>query len=842
MSSLRLCGVAVTTALLLAGCASDTIETVVEPDPGVTAFAPNGQVSVNIRWTDYGVPYVKANNYESLGYGVGYAFAQDNICILADQVVKFNSQRARYFGPDQVPGSGDSGNIINDFGYLALGIRANAERGFATMTEEAQALLTGYAAGYNYYLANNAAEIDPTCAGQPWLQPITALDLMTYAQGVALLPGASNFVSAMFVAVPPGVDYLPQPIAMNGAPLTPAQLAEFDNAEAVLPLLAQQQLATQGMPDPNPTESGSNGWALGSDVTANGRGMLLANPHFPHTGNQRFWQFGTEIPGELKVVGGSLSGMPGIVNIGFNDHVAWTHTFSTAARFTLHRLSLDPADPRGRSYLVDGESREVEARTLEIEVATGPSSTVTLQRVFYTSDFGPMIVVPGQLPWGPDQTGAAVAYALYDANLPNFDVFDHWLALNKADSLAAYKASFEQYTGLVFNNAIATDAEGNVFFTDGSSVPNIALDAIAQWAQDPLYQGLTQAAGLPIFPGNSERFMPQGKVPFSGAPQLERTDFVQNSNDSFWLTNPNAPITQVSPLYGPVGNQQSFRSRLAQQMLAEGGATNGLFTRADVVTALTDNRNWLGEAVYTDLLAACEARGTVPVTTAAGAVSIAPACAALGEWDQRMNADSVGAMVFREFASEFSRNPQWVNGYNPQQPLTTPNTLNANETVLQQLATAQQRIVGAGLAIDAPLGDVQFVERSLPDGTASGLKLPWAGANNVEGGFNVFRSNNSNDGTVLPRHTYPLLPGSNLSAAAGGYHITYGSSWKFALEFTEEGPVAEGILTYSQSRNINSPHTTDQTELYSTSPQLRPLHYTEEDIANFTVRELTLEP
>lgn len=83
-----------------------------------------------MRWTDYGVPYVKANNYESLGFGVGYAFANDNICVLADQIIKFNSERARYFGPDEVAGSGDSGNVINDFGYLALGIRANAEAGF----------------------------------------------------------------------------------------------------------------------------------------------------------------------------------------------------------------------------------------------------------------------------------------------------------------------------------------------------------------------------------------------------------------------------------------------------------------------------------------------------------------------------------------------------------------------------------------------------------------------------------------------------------------------------------------------------------------------------------------
>lgn len=824
---------AVSSIALLAACGSDSIEEVESTEEPSVIASPSGDISASIRWTEYGVPYVKADNYESLGFGVGYAFATDNICILADQVVKFNSERARYFGPDRVPGSGDSENIINDFGYLGLGIRANAEAGFSEMSAEAQALLSGYARGYNHYLSSTGSEnIDPTCAGQPWVQPIDKYDIMTYAQGVALLPGASNFTSAAFVAVPPNSSYIPNPVAANGQAI---DASELDDS-----IYQPQMIADIGIPDTNPTEAGSNGWAIGSELSANGNGMLIANPHFPHSGNQRFWQFGTEIPGELKVVGGSLSGMPGIVNIGFNEDVAWTHTFSTASRFVLHRLELDPSDPQRRSYLVDGESKEVEATVHQIEVATGPGSTVTLEKVMYSSEFGPMIVIPGQLPWGPDQTGSEVAYAIYDANLPNYDLFDHWLAMNKATSIEEYKQTFEDYTGIVFNNAIATDKEGNVFFTDGSSVPDIAPEALADWAQNPLYQGLTQAAGLPIFPGNESRYKARGTVPFAGAPQLERNDFVQNSNDSFWLTNPAAPITEVSPLYGPVGNQQSLRSRLAQTMLAQGGSVDGLFTLEDLEDRLIGNRNFLGEAVYTDLLAACQARGTTPVASPAGAISIAPACNALAQWDGRMNKESVGAMVFREFASEFSRNPQWQVAYNPADPIATPNTLDANETVMEQLAAAQARIEGAGLAVDAPLGEVQFVERSLPNGTATGVKLPWGGANNVEGGFNVFRSNTGADGTLLPRHIYPTLPGSNLSEEAGGYHITYGSSWMFTMSFTEDGPVANGLLTYSQSRNIESDHTLDQTELYSIEPQLRPILFSEDDIADGTIETLEL--
>lgn len=821
--------VATGTILTLASCGSSDDDVIPPPPPppppaGLVAFAPDGNLDASIKWTNYGVPYITADNLESLGYGVGYAFAQDNICILADQVIKFNSQRARYFGPDRVPGSGDSDNILNDFGYLTLGIRANAEAGLQQISEESQALITGYAAGYNRYLEDTGvANIDPACANQPWVQPITPIDIMTYAQGVALLPGAANFTGPLFLAIPPD----------ETAAVTNKATGEVFST-------GQLELAHNHIPDTNPTEAGSNGWAIGSDLSASGQGMLIANPHFPHTGNQRFWQFGIEVPGEMKVVGGSLSGMPGIINIGFNENVAWTHTFSTAARFTIHRLTLDTSDSDRTTYMLDGEPVAMTKMQHQIEVASGPSSSILLQRTSYHSEFGPIIVIPNALPWGADATGQEVAYALHDANLPNYDILEHWLGMNLAGNIADYKQTFIDYTGTIFNNAMAVDKDGNAFFTDGSSVPDIDPAAIADWAADPLYQALTQQAGLFIFPGNESRFMPQGKVPYERAPKLERSDFVQNSNDSFWLTNPAEPITGVSPLWGPVGNQQSLRSRLGQKMLAEGGSVDGRFTRADLVDRLIGNRNFLGEEVLADLLAACQAQGETPVTTANGDVNIKPGCDALGAWNGTMNLNSVGAMMFREFATEFNRNRQWQVPYDPTQPVTTPNTLAANNTVLQQFAVAQQRITDAGFNVAATLGEVQFVEKSLADGSPSGMKLPWGGSSNVEGGFNVFRSNMGNDGTLLPRHTYPQLPGSDLSAVGGGYHITYGSSWMFAMEFTDAGPVADGLLTYSQSSNTESDHFNDQTLLYSSEPQLRQLYFTNADIDANTVTELEL--
>ncbi|WP_286235916.1 acylase [Thalassotalea sediminis] len=792
----------------------DTPTTPVVSDP-LPAFAPEGMLSANIRWTDYGVPHVKADNLESLAYGVGFAYAKDNMCILADQVIKYNSERAKYFGPDLVPGSGDSEHLINDFGFLTLGIRKKAEQQFNGMSENSRALLTGYAAGYNKYLSEHADEVDISCAGQPWLKPLTNLDILTYSLGVALLPGAANFLGPMFIAAPPGESYLPYPKA-SGAP---APRMNFSPNIKV--------------PERNPLDLGSNGWGLGKDKTENGKGMVLANPHFPHTGNLRFWQFHSIIPDHMNVMGGSLTGMPGVVNIGFNENVAWTHTFSTAEHFVVYQLTLDESLP-GHNQIIDGTPRAIEEQELVIDVAIGPGQTIQLAKKSYSTVQGPMIVVPGNFEWS--ETGA---YAIKDANLGNFDIVDHWLAMNVASNMEEFKQAFKAHDGVIFNNTMSADKDGNVFYIDDSTVPHLTDVAINELTTNPLLIGAKQLAGFTILPGHISAFVYDDAVPYEKAPKYEGSDYVQNSNDSFWLTNAESPITGVSPLYGKVGNQQSLRSRMAHKLLADAAGSDGLFNPTEVENALLGNRNYLGEAILDDLLTACAAQGDVLV----GTTDISAGCGALAAWDGKMNLNSSAAHLFREFAFQFATSPQWSVPFSAEDPINTPNTLASNATILSHFATAVEKVEQAGIALDATLGEVQFVERSLPNGQASGVKFPWAGAHNIEGGFNVFnnRRHSANNGTLLPNHGYETQDNTSiLSSDAGGYHIGYGSSWMTVVNFTDEGPKARGLLTYSQSRAYGTEHSADQTALYSMEPQLRPLRFTEAEIEAHKIKEVTI--
>ena len=140
-----------------------------------------------ISRTSFGIPHVRADNWGDLGFGAGYAYAEDNFCTLADEVVTVRAQRSRFFGPDGVSvasAKGSNKNIDSDFFWQQINDRRVVERLVASAHRvgpkpQVRKLVRGYAAGYNAYLRTRgvARLPDPRCRGKAWVGPITALDL-----------------------------------------------------------------------------------------------------------------------------------------------------------------------------------------------------------------------------------------------------------------------------------------------------------------------------------------------------------------------------------------------------------------------------------------------------------------------------------------------------------------------------------------------------------------------------------------------------------------------------------------------------------------------------------------
>ncbi len=717
-------------AALLAGCGAET--------PASNAM------SAEIRRTAYGVPHVKANDYAGMGFGLGYAMAEDNVCEIAERYITIAGERAKYLGRGE-----NDANLNSDLYHKRLIASGEMEKllnGAAdsvdTPSADARALARGYAAGYSKFLSDTGVDkiSDPRCAGQPWVRPITEEDYWRHqmaGQVVYQLAGIAT-------AAPPG---------------------EGDAA------------AVEDDPLIETTQLGSNAYGLGKDVTQSGYGMLLGNPHYPWDGANRFYRMHMTIPGKLNVVGAGLI-TNASVGIGHTDSIAWTHTVSTARRFGVFELTLDPSDPT--KYIHDGVSTPLD----KIEVTVDVKDEAPVTHTFYTSRFGPVLETQ-TFPWT-----TANAYAL--RSIPQgLRSADQYLSMWQAKNVRELHAALSKYQATGFNTT-AVDSSGEAFYGDMGMMPNVPKELGDRCAVTELAKQQWATTRVPVLDGSKSECdwatdadsTAPGVFGASKTPQIFRNDYVSQMNDSYWLTNPSAPISGFSPIFGDEATARSLRTRLgidivAKRVAGSDGLGDAKFNLANLQASLYQNRHIGAELVRDDLVKACKALRNN---------ALAAACAALEGWDLHVNLDSKGAHLFHLFAENGGL--QFKIPFDPADPVNTPNTLDvANPKVMEALSKAVATLTELKIPLDAALGDVQRETRGEE-------RIPIHGGAGQEGVFNVI--------TV-----------ENLEPELGWTSIRHGSSWIMTVEFTPEGPKSQGILSYSQSVNPASPFHSDQTRAYS---------------------------
>jgi acyl-homoserine-lactone acylase len=196
------------------------------------ALQPTGAgapgLEATIRTTAYGVPHVTASSYADLGFGAGYAYARQALCEIAGRFVTVRAERSKYFGPEErVPdGPGRASNLDSDFFWRRILDMELVEQELALPaplgpSEELRQLMSGYAAGYNEYLAaTGVANLpDPRCRGQAWVRPITEKDLYLRAMHWNLYRSGGSVITQIVAAAPPA--------AASAARAEPAQTVRW---------------------------------------------------------------------------------------------------------------------------------------------------------------------------------------------------------------------------------------------------------------------------------------------------------------------------------------------------------------------------------------------------------------------------------------------------------------------------------------------------------------------------------------------------------------------------------------------------------------------------------------
>lgn len=780
-----------------------------------------GPYDATVRRTAYGIPHIEGATPADLAFGTGYAMAQDHICTIADQVVKVRSERARYFGLGD-----DNEHADSDFAWKALGVMSKAEAAWFDLPDDVQSALVGFSAGYNQHLGEvGPAGLPAPCRDAEWVKPVTHIDLFAHYLHLGQMGSGFYLLDYVATGAPPT-----DPSAKGGA--EPPSLQEF--GRRIYP------------------RNGSNGLAVGAQYTETARGMLVSNSHFEAEGEKRWYEMHQTIPGELDVYGVALMGVP-LVNMGFNEHVAWTHTVSTTPRFIIYQLELEPGDPT--RYLYDGEYRDMEATEYTISVRGQDGSQQPLKRTLYRSHHGPMLNAP-LVGW----TGQ-VAFTYRDVNADNIEMIPAWWDMNRAESLDEL-AQAQARNGIPWVHTVAAGADGRVYYADSAATPNITPEAEAAYADYVSSNFLARqfkGEGAYVFDGGDPRmeWVDEGTtipnvVPVERAPQLMTDTSISNSNENHWLTNNEERLEDYPMLFGEDRAPRQGRTKMGLRLLAgldvdTDQGEDDRFSFAELEAAVLSYPAHHADFLLPQLVERCAGVElvTVQVGVEAVEVDVSEACAVLSRWDGSLRVDAVGAHVFREWmgSGEFQlgylgpfvkpgdfdeAGKVYADAWNVNAPMITPNTLApapevGKDPALQALAKAVMKLDEAGIALDAPLGDVQYREKF-------GVRTPCPGGKEMEGSLLIADWRGANS-TLLPREHTERGPWLNprTELTADGYPVNGGDSWVAAIAFTDDGPEARAVMTYSNSSDPDSPHANDQAAVHGRG-ELRPVLFRTEDI------------
>ncbi|WP_167370666.1 penicillin acylase family protein [Pandoraea vervacti] len=702
--------------------------------------------SADLRRTADGTAHVRANDWGSLGYGFGYAQAQDNLCTLAESLVTFRGERSLTFGADnsvtQRTTFGQPNNLDADVFFRLTFDAPTMARYRAAQSARSRALAQGFAAGIDRYVHDVRQGADPgrhaACRDTGWLRTLGAVtedDIYRRLYAATLAAGAATQVTAIATTQPPTAGTattLPDPVSTLRA----------------APSVTLASLSDAGL--------GSNAIAFGAALTATGQSILYGSPHWYWEGPDRLYPARLTIPGQLDVSGVGMLGAPFIM-IGFTRNVAWTHTVSSARRFGLMALTLDPLDPT--RYRLDDRTEAMQRVRVDVPVRDAQGNPSVVSRIRYRTADGPLVDLSALSPalgWTTHQ-----AMVLRDANAGNFGLLEHYLRMAQASSLDALAERMRVDAASPWVNTIAIGRrDPRVWFGDIGPAPGVpdtlATACTARPAGDAFAR---QAPGLPVLDGSRSAcaWQTSADSPLPGTlgrhamPDIMSTTVVANMNDSAWLAAPDAESRSLAGVLGRRNAPLSLRTREGLRRIAALRAAGPITTQAVRETVLRADplsARLAREALLAQVCTGADERThRIDVTLthdpldgkplAPGlSVDIAPACRVLSAWDGTGERAARGANLWdavwiRLTGVDVTGRRAFADAFVPSQAATSPSQLAGERTALSQaLAAAVLQMQHVGLALDSRRDEALFATRG-------GRRIGLAGGCDIAGYFSI---------------------------------------------------------------------------------------------------------
>lgn len=632
------------------------------------AFSSN--YSATIQRTTHGLPHITGKTLSEVFFGQAFALAEDNYCLLAEEILAVRGESAKIFGA----GIGNE-NVVNDLFVGLIDLKGLAIDAWdKDLSGESKQHIKAYVSGLNHYI-NIPKESKPHCLSKKWITSVSERDIVALHLKMAMFASSVAFKKALVGSKPPKAQ---------------ASKSLIDDFIAEPTMDHKPQL-------------GSNAWALGKDRAKGANAIVLANPHFPWRGIFRFYQSHLIVPEELNVIGGSLIGVPGI-QIGTNSDVAWTHTVSDSIRYNIYRLELSQDNPF--RYRLGDQIYDMERKSFSIKVKQADDTLAEVPATYFKTKLGPILTVPDL---GVDWTREHV-YVLADANVGNARGLAQWLEIARSRNIIEIRESIAKIQGIPWVNIIAADITGDTYFADAAVVPNLPDDRLVRCFTSREATYLFRKKRIAILDGSNpsclwhkgEAFARQ-IMPFKNAPSMTNRDYVTNFNDSHWLANLEQPLEGFDQVYGFEKTERSLRTRLGLLSLKEAFHRNKKLDRDQLLNIAFSNRTLAGELFHNQVIRIClQALEKQP--------SLTKTCRALKRWDQKMNLSSEAAHLFAKFMQEWSKkeDPALVP-FDANKPIETPRGIvKNNNQVLTTLSAVSKHMEEFKIPLTAKLAEVQF--------------------------------------------------------------------------------------------------------------------------------------
>lgn len=770
--------------------------------------SPKLKKKVVVRYDDYGVPHIKAENFHDLFFVQGYVTAKDRL-------FEMDYFRRRAYGR-MAELEGESA-VEDDLNVRKMQFEKVSRLIYEKAKPELKLAVESFAEGVNFYIDTHADSLPEEFtklsykpdAWQPW-------DSLAFGRVVSYQLSADLGEELGLWLMKLQLGNVKFHEILDGMPADPITIVHEQKQSLLLPpafkdealaMLAQQDKLSHLLGD-SPFV-GSNNWTVSGKKTTTGFPVVCNDPHMGIQNPSIWYEVHLQAPG-INVIGTTFPGSPGVI-IGHNENIAWG---VTTTGYDVSDVYVEKLNPKNTNeYMFQGKYLPITEEKTVISYRT-PEGMKTKDMTIRYTVHGPIVrekidVLPGvalSFKWtGFEPTFEAEAFAKVDM----------------AKNLKEFKEALKSF-GVGAQNFVYGDTKGNIFY---------------------------MAPGLvPIRPKNAVPYLPmdgtggyewEGFIPYDKLPQVE------NPADGFIATANDRPITKDYPYYIGILFDIGYRHRRIATRLEEKQKLSFEEVQAvqgdHVVLSATHLKPFILEAAERNKQKFEKFKDPI---------------AALKNWDDACTVDSVACSIFfkwlkymsiRTLKDDIGKGKLGERLYNE--------FVGRAEVIELLLLQAQRGNLKSDWFDDSTTPDVKetqddMVYLALSDAVDELVKQFGDNMDNWTWGklhgLKVSHWFISDD----PKRNlgpFPRWGGQHTVDAAGfgllGDEFNFGSGPSLRICHDVQGKIqhAENVLPGGESSDPASPHFDDQLKLWLQN-KTRPMYFSEEDVSKHTEQTATFTP